>query len=92
MKPRRGNLQIKMINILYFEFERHLNFQYTTRDIRLIVNIIVDIHKQERNTAVLEYCNACCIKYYAKLVFLFLRQKFVSILTKTNFLIFHTFL
>lgn len=97
MKPRRGNLRINMINILYFEFERHLNFHYTTRNIRLIVNVVVDINwgviqKQERNKAVLVYCNACCIKYYAELIFLFLRQKFVSILTTTNFLIFHTFL
>lgn len=44
MKPRRGNLRLKMINILYLEFERHLNFQYTTRDIRPIVNIVVNIN------------------------------------------------
>lgn len=98
MKPKGGNLRVKIINILYFEFERHLNFHYTTRNIWLIVNIVVDTiwgvikKKQERKKAVLVYYDACCIKYYAKFIFPFLRHKFVSILTTTNFLIFHTFL
>lgn len=27
-----------MINIFYLEFKRHLNFQYTNGDVRLVVN------------------------------------------------------